>query len=156
MYTYYGDINGTLDETLCIYTLENLGIEAEKLYSWSCGCKTLYEELAECDCEIEGENVQSSEPTCIQYHVSDYHIDIIKEALDEIVLEFGEDKEEFFNIVINPSLESSHNFTQEQSSHSFNEEQMNTYKELYALYKFGNMLYEYLVDTNICSFYFDV
>jgi hypothetical protein len=146
-YSYYGDISGTLDETLCIYTLENLGIEAEKLYTWTCGCKTLYEELSECDCELEGENVQSSEPSCIEYHVSDYHIDIIKEALDEIVLEFGEDREEFFNMMLDPLTGSSYNFT---------EEQMNTYKELYALYKFGNMLYEYLVDTPICILYFDV
>ena len=146
-YSYYGDISGTLDETLDIYTLENLGIEAEKLYTWTCGCKTLYEELAECDCEIEGENVQSSEPCCIEYHVSDYHIDIIKEALDEILLEFGEDRESFFNMMLDPLS---------GSSYSFNEEKINTYKELYALYKFGNMLYEYIKEVHICSFYFDV
>lgn len=146
-YDYYGDIHGTLDEVLDIYTLENLGIEAENLYTWSCGCKTSLNESPDCDCEIEDENVQSSIISCVIYNVFEHHIEVIKEAIDEILLNFGEDRETFFNLALNPSTENIYNFSQEK---------LREYKELYALYKFGTMLLNYIGDVNTCVFYFDI
>jgi len=146
-YTYHGDISGTLDENIDIYTLENLGIELIEYYKYTCGCKTTLNEPSECDCEIEGENIQEETPCTIEFNIYEEDIETLKEALNEILLGFGEDKESFFNLMIN---------LEEQSSFIFTEEKMNTYKELYALYKFGNNLYTYLIDTNICTFYFDM
>lgn len=146
-YDYYGDIQGTLDESLDIYTLENLGIQAENLYTWSCGCKTSLNEPPDCDCEVEEENTQSSIISCVMYNVYTHHIEVIREAIDEIILNFGEDKETFFNLIIDPEERSSYNFTQEKLSE---------YKELHALYKFGTMLLNHIADVGICAFYFDI
>jgi hypothetical protein len=143
-HNYYGDISGTLDENIDIYTLENLGLELDEYYTWTCGCKTTLDEPTDCDCEIEGENVQSENITYIEINVYEEDIETIKEALNDILSDFGEDREEYFNMRLNNS--------QEQSS--FSEDKLITYKELYGLYKFGTELYEYLVDATICSFHF--
>ena len=136
-YNYCGDIQGTLDENLDIYKLENLGLEIVEYYTWTCGCKTTLGEKSDCDCE--GENIQSENITYIEINVYEEDIETIKEALDEILLGFGEDKEKIFNNTLN-----------------FPEDKLTEYKELYALYKFGTKLYIYMLENNICSFHFNL
>lgn len=147
-YTYDGDISGTLDENLEPYDLEELGIEGEEVYMWSCGCKTLLEEPSDCDYEPEdsdSENIQSSEPCNFNFHVSEHDLEDMHIKIKDILESFGTHREEIFNTMIS-----------DQNLNNFSPDMVIFYRKQYCKYKIALQILDCIKQSHRCIFYIDL
>lgn len=148
-HTYSGDIEGTLDEVLDPYDLETLGIYYNEFYEWPCGCKTLIDETCECcregyeelDHYRDGELDTSYADLChLEYYVGEHDVASIKESVKNILESFGNYKEEILN----------------ETFANIPENLLQNYKKLYAKYKIGIQILDYIKDTDVCVFYINM